>query len=180
VALGSESIIGPFRDYLAVEYIEVHPGYTGTSMGPYDIALLKLATPSKIRPAVMLHDETPPVLEGLETRALSWSRLETGGPYSKRLLEISGLQIIEEEDCFLKYNFPTDISCLLVTNADICAGGTGGPVIVPSFPDRLIGIALSSPVCNGDSRTTGYISIHHAKEWILNVTTSLSGLEEYE
>lgn len=180
VAIGSESIIGPFKELHAVEYIEVHPQYGGMQMGPYDVALLKLATPSKLQPLVMLHNGSPPILAGMETRAISWSRMETGGPYSKKLLEISGLQIIEDEDCLLRHDFPTNISCLRVTNGDVCAGGTGGPVVIPSFPDRLIGIALSSPVCNGDSRTTGFISIGHSKEWILEITSSTSGSEEYE
>lgn len=53
----------------------IHPLYNGSEIGPYDIALLKLSKPSQIQPLVTLHLETPPLIEGLETRALSWSRL---------------------------------------------------------------------------------------------------------
>lgn len=180
VAIGGESIVGPFKERHAIASIVVHPLYDGFVMGPYDLALLKLATPSQIQPLVAMHHGSPPILEGLETRGISWSRLETGGPYSKKLLEISGLKIIQEEDCFLRFGFPENISCLQVSMGDICAGGTGSPVVIPSFPDRLIGIALSSSVCNGDSKTTGFISIRHSREWILNTTSPLTDQEEFE
>lgn len=138
VAIGGESIVGPFRERHAIESIVVHPLYDGFVAGPYDLALLKLATPSEIQPVIAMHHGSPPILEGLETRGISWSRLETGGPYSKKLLEISGaksnsfmyhlsadalgLKIIQEEDCFLRFGFPENISCLHVSAGDICAG----------------------------------------------------------
>ena len=90
VALGSESIVGPFRERHIVELVIIHPLYDGLELGPYDVALLKLATPSKQQPLVQMHSGSPPLLPGLETRAMSWSRLGEGGPFSKKLLEISG------------------------------------------------------------------------------------------
>ena len=142
VALGSESIVGPFRERHTVELVIIHPLYDGLELGPYDVALLKLAAPSKQQPLVQMHSGSPPLLSGLETRAMSWSRLGEGGPYSKKLLEISGtyvrtiilntkhaplppvgLEIIDDEDCFKRHDFPANISCLRVSNGDICAGG---------------------------------------------------------
>lgn len=90
VALGSENIDGPFKERHLIELIAVHPKYDGTTIGPYDVALLKLVYPSALQPLVQLHNGSPPLLEDLEVRAMSWSRLEAGGPYSKKLLEITG------------------------------------------------------------------------------------------
>lgn len=56
----------------------------------------------------------------------------------------------------------------------LCLGGTGGPIIVPSFPDRLIGIAIENKECIGDAKTAGYISIDLTREWIWNETGEFS------
>eukprot|EP00210_Caulerpa_lentillifera_P001341 g1290.t1 len=170
VALGSESITGPFKERHLIKTSFVHPFYEGNDPGPYDVALLKLSRPSEIQPMVTLHCGTPPLLEDLETRALSWSRLEAGGPYSKQLLEITGLHIINSEDCIEEHGYSSGVPCLKVTHGVVCNGGTGGPIIVPSFPDRLIGIAIEHKDCIGDVKTAGYISIELTRDWIWNIT----------
>ena len=90
VALGGESIIGPFKELHKIDIVKFHPRYSGYTTSPYDVVLLRLAEPSKLRPLITMHSGSPPLLEGLETRAIGWSRLETGGPHSKKLLEITG------------------------------------------------------------------------------------------
>ncbi|MFF0728405.1 S1 family peptidase [Streptomyces sp. NPDC004134] len=160
-----------------VAQIVRHPRYSG-SVGPYDIALLRLSQAVNHQP-VAIADGSPP--EGTATRLLGWGQ-ECGqypgcGP-APRILKQLDTRINPDGMCAAGFN-PANELCVYGTRTQTaCYGDSGGPALVRSGSVWRLAGATSRAGQNHQTCGVGdaaiYTDVTAHREWIRS-TTGITG-----
>lgn len=131
-----------------VSQVVPHPGYNpviAVNGFNYDVALLRLATPSALPPVPLLQPGEAAVLAapGTSATVIGWGRTSEGGPASDVLNAVE-IQVLDEAFCLANYGTdgstqfnPATMLCAGVPEGgkDACKGDSGGPLLVRNTPN---------------------------------------------
>ena len=134
IMIGSQKRSQP-GDIIPLAEIRIHPQYDG---GPYDVALLRLATPATQTPTrIASLAEQDLWAPGKTATALGWGTTQfIVGPSPDQLHEVE-LPVVSDADCEVSngpFGFdPSTEVCAgeLTGGRDTCQGDSGGPLMVP-------------------------------------------------
>ncbi|TDH71195.1 hypothetical protein CCR75_002706 [Bremia lactucae] len=172
VTLGSKfrSNVG-IGNYEAIRAVEAfrHPRYIlnpDTLDYAYDVAILKLETPSTQQPAKLPAVDGSSNRPGVMATALGWGEMETGE--NANVLRAVDVQVITNKQCSRIWSTIVDKSFICAgngTNKGINVGDWGGPLIVK---DVVVGSASLSSNKN-DSLHNLYARVSHALDFIHDI-----------
>ncbi|XP_068980998.1 transmembrane protease serine 9-like [Bombus flavifrons] len=157
----------------------VHEKYTG-DVAPYDIALLKLASPLKLNNAVKAISLTRSNTASGKAVLTGWgSTSRTSNPNMPDKLQTAELPIIDLQTCKNSIEKLTGPSPLHETNIctgpltggfSACNGDSGGPLILNGSKPELIGIVSWGIVpCGTVGAASVYTKVYSFVSWIENI-----------
>ncbi|KAI9292162.1 trypsin-like protease [Neoconidiobolus thromboides FSU 785] len=130
VRLGITNLSGGGGETLRASRIISHPGFDYDSLAN-DVAIIKLATPSKNTQFVQL-DTTGIATPGLSVVNYGWGNIRNGGPSSSTLLQV-GLTVRADSECQNSLDgFDGRWSVCAHGATDVetpCNGDSGGPLV---------------------------------------------------
>lgn len=182
VVVGRHQLSSEDGQELAVAQIIPHPDFAWT--GIEDIALLRLAAPATLTPAVrpisfVTPGEAGLAAPGVMATVTGWGATSEGGSDSDVLRQVS-VPIVSNEVCQVAYDdigldlYETDL-CAGADGQDACDGDSGGPLVVPGAQGE--GFELAGVVsfghpdgCGAPGKYGVYTRVSMFANWIESVT----------
>lgn len=174
VGLYQQSHLGDEGEQLTVKQIIQHPNWRNADTNSWaDIALLELATPSKLPPIALATKDSPATLPSQEATVLGWGHtsLDANNKGSEVLQQLE-IPIVSNDVCQTAY--ASETAPILETmvcaglpegGKDACIGDSGGPLIVlENNVWKLFGIVsyggkAGGPLCAGPNAYGVYTRI---------------------
>ena len=132
---------------IAASRIVEHPGYDASDKATHDVALIKLASPSRLGSPIRVAGPADAAAfePGDGATILGWGATMSGGP-SQRMLREGQVPIVSDRDCGDSYAVtgfefdPATMICAgnLLGGEDSCQGDSGGPLMVPDAGGRFV------------------------------------------
>jgi len=158
---------GPFEEDIEIAEVMTHPEYRRHSgFGSFDVALLRLSTPSSQTP-VELHQSS--IRTGTSVDVAGWGRVQAQGALSDTLQLGESIDVVS---CTSDWpTIPDGFSCLDGSQLTSCPGDDGGPVLRmggSASSDVQVGIVSEAMGdCGLSGRSGPFVEIAPVYSWIL-------------
>jgi secreted trypsin-like serine protease len=174
VGLYQQSHLGNEGEQLTVKQIIQHPDWRNADANSWaDIALLELATPSRLPPIALVTKDSPATSPNQKATVLGWGKTSTAtNNNGSDILQQLEIPIVSNEVCQAAYaTEPDPILDTMVCaglpggGKDACTGDSGGPLVVLENNDwKLFGIVSyggkeGGPDCAGPNAYGVYIRL---------------------
>ncbi|CAD7703006.1 unnamed protein product [Ostreobium quekettii] len=147
-----------------IEVVETipHPMFQNLDHDPFDVALLRLKTPSKVSPIVLAPGDSP-IVEGDCLAVMGWGRVSPRGPFASQLQEAL-LDYVDQEVCDVETDPSTGMDCAGRGISATCSGDGGDPLVRVLGPGRDHQLGVSQKVngdCGGLDKPSFFASLHN-------------------
>lgn len=156
----------------SIEEYTVHPNYNFNGLLYHDLAILKLSGSSSITPISM--DTVTLTSNSTVIKHMGWGQTENRNTTRSDVLLQLELTYLDVQDCDATtgYTITNDILCGIVnTNASqagVCSGDSGGPVVSTDGSNVLLGVAsFIIGGCGNKRYPDGFASVIAGYDWIV-------------
>lgn len=166
-----------YRDVTGPQ-IFVHPKYSGSTSGGYDLALIKLNSPMDLNGCVgtVCLPRDGDVEPGSSCWITGWGTLQSGG-YQPDVLQEAEVQTMSNFDCWFKtgYSYFSIKDSMICAQGktqdggivDACQGDSGGPLVCESGGKwTLYGATSWGRGCAGENYPGVWARVHAEMSWI--------------
>ncbi|KAH9185741.1 hypothetical protein AeNC1_012282 [Aphanomyces euteiches] len=138
-----------------------HPKFNGDPLYGFDVAIVRLARPSKITPGKLLWDVIQP---GTPLVVRGWGLTADGGGAAAELLEVH-IKFLRNRQCRAGLNLTTFARNSFCAGGekgkDACQGDSGGPIVVQQGKDDfVVGVVSFGDGC-GRAKPGVYARLSH-------------------
>lgn len=156
----------------------IHEKYEGNRTGGYNVALVKLASPSDQIAVKLLKSGEPPKLEEM-LQIVGWGVTAAGTAFATSLQEVD-VQVNDQEMCkeIIDVEVNEKVFCYGDGTQGPCAGDQGGPVVKDgsdATEDVQIGIQIAVDDCGVFGIPSLFTGVSHLIDWIESITNSSLG-----
>jgi trypsin len=164
VAIGVHDLSTDIGESPGLSHMILHPEYNNFTFAN-DVALIKLATPSKTANPLPLK-ETGEELAGQKARTIGWGATSFNGPASNVLLEVD-LDVVSNATCQNANNLPIHpgMICAGAPGKDACQGDSGGPMFIGN---THIGLTSFGDECAKPGMFGVWARTSHYFNWIMS------------
>lgn len=148
-------VVLPRQGIQRISELHIHPFYNGTTGSPFDIAIMKVSSPSSLAPIPLLLSRTPE--RGESIVAYGFGLDETGQGALGRVQ--SGNAPLKATDLIFEQYNQGNIFVSSDGSGAICQGDSGGPTLAKAGDGTYGIIGITTTTINGCAPISGKLSI---------------------